>query len=358
MIFVHPLSDEERETLRRLTRQAVGRVAMRAQVILWSDQGRTVPEIAELLEWSPATVRARIKRYEAEGIAGLYDKPRSGRPRKAHEAVQQEVATLLERNPTELGYTATVWTIVLLMSHLASLGWVLSRSTVRRVVHALGYRWRRPRLAVMRRDPQGPQRMAAIGRAIWNLQPGDHIFSVDESEFKLLPVLRAAWTKVGRRLRIPTPAYNASLWVFGAVELCTGQWISGLYDRQTAENFIAFLEQIWAACPNGHIWVIVDHAPAHTAKAVVAWLEAHPRMTVLYLPKYASHLNPIERIWREMKDKVVANHCYTTLAALRQAVQRYLDGITPAMALQTTGLKVQRSFGKVLSIWSYPPRNA
>ena len=89
--------------------------------------------------------------------------------------------------------------------------------------------------------------------------------------------------------------------MFGAVELFTGQWISGLYNRQTAENFIVFLEQIWAACPDGHIWVIFDHAPAHTAKAVAAWLYAHPRMTVLYLPKYASHLNPIERIWREMR---------------------------------------------------------
>lgn len=340
MIFVHPLRDDERQALHKLERQAVGRVARRARIILWSDQGRSVPEIASLLDLSQPTVRMWIRRYEAQGILGLYDQPRSGRPRKADDKLNAQLGRLVETSPNRLGYLATVWTVVLLTTHLAGLGWQVSCSTVRRALHALDYRWRRPRLAVMRRDPYGSIRMSAIGRAIWEARPGDHIFSVDESEFKLLPVLRAMWTKVAHTFRIPTPDYNASLWAFGAVELFSGQWISGLYDRQTAANFVAFLEQIWAACPTGHIWIIIDHAPAHTAKLVAAWLEAHPRMTVLWLPKYASHINPIERIWREVKDKVVANYCYPTLAALRQAVQRHLASLTPAAALQTAGLNV------------------
>lgn len=118
------------------------------------------------------------------------------------------------------------------------------------------------------------------------------------------------------------------------------QWLARLYDRQTSANFVACLEQIWLACPAGHIWVILDHTPAHTAKRVVKWLETLPRMTLLFLPKYASHLNPIERIWGVIKDKVVANYCYATLAALRQAVQRHLDSIMPAAALQMAGLNV------------------
>lgn len=55
---------------------------------------------------------------------------------------------------------------------------------------------------------------------------------------------------------------------------------------------------------------------------------------------YASHLNPVERIWGVAKSRVVANHCYPSLAALRRAVQEYLANITPEAALQTAGLNV------------------
>ena len=334
------LTEEQRQELRTRARQEVGRVSERIHFVLLSDRGKSPPEIADLFGYSAATVREWLERYQAEGLEGLYDEPRSGRPAKVNDALKAKLDHCLKTGPDTLGYLATIWTVVLLVTHLASQGWHVSGSTVRRALHALDYRWRRPKLAVMRRDPEGHIKMGAIARAIWNAQPDDHVFSVDESEFKLLPVLRAMWGKIGQVLHIPTPVYNASVWAFGALDVLSGQWLSGLYDRQTAANFVAFLEQVWAACPTGHIWVILDHAPAHTARLVTAWLEAHPRMTLLFLPKYASHLNPIERLWGVMKDKVVANHCYPTLAALRQAVQRYLDNITPAIALQTTGLNV------------------
>jgi len=334
------LNEEQRRELQARARQEVGRVSERIHFVLLSDQGKSPPEIAALLGYSVATVRQWLTRYQDKGLAGLYDKPRSGRPRKANEALQSNLDECLKTTPNALGYWATFWTVALLVTHLAGLGWQVSCATVRRAVHDLGYRWRRPRLATMRRDPAGSRKMGAIARAVWNAKPDDHFFSVDESEFKLLPVLRAMWCKVAQACRIPTPAYNASVWAFGAVDIFSGQWITGLYDRQTAANFVAFLEKIWATCPTGPIWIVIDHAPAHTAKLVASWLEAHPRRTVLWLPKYASHINPIERIWREVKDKVVANYCYPTLAALRQAVQRYLEGITPAAALQTAGLNV------------------
>lgn len=334
------LNEEERRDLQARARQEVGRVSERIHFVLLSDQGKSPAEIAALFGYSVATVRRWLTRYQAEGLEGLYDKPRSGRPRKANDALKDEVEQCLSTRPNALGYLATLWTVTLLVTHLASLGWQVSCSTVRRVLHALDYRWRRPRLAAQRRDPEGHIKMAAIAHAAWNVQTGDHFFSMDESEFKLLPVLRAMWSKIAHAFRVPTPDYNASVWAFGAVDIFSGQWITGLYERQTALNFVAFLEQIWAACPTGHIWVVIDNAPAHRAKLVAAWLEAHPRMTILYLPKYASHINPIERIWREVKDKVVANYCYPTLAALRQAVQRHLASITPAAALQTAGLKV------------------
>lgn len=334
------LSEKKRQELRLRARQEKGRVSERIHFVLLSDQGKSSVEIGQLMGYNTATVREWLKRYQGAGLAGLADRPREGRPAKANAPFRAHLGQCLKGQPDRLGYLATFWTVALLVSHLASQGWQISGATVRRTLHALDYRWRRPRLAVTRRDPNGSARMAAISRAVGQVQPGDHFFSLDESEFKLLPVLRAMWSKIAHTVRIPTPTYNASVWAFGAVDIFTGQWLSGLYDKLNATNFLAFLDHMVQACPGGHIWLVIDHAPAHTAKKVDIWLETQSRVTVLFLPKYASHLNPIERLWGMMKDKVVANHCYPTLPALRQAVQHHLDAISPSTALQITGLNL------------------
>src|SRR5262245_39316620 len=71
MSFVRPLTEEERTELKRMRRQEIGRVSLRAQIVLLSEQHWTVPQIAELLEMSRVTVRYWIERFESWGPAGL-----------------------------------------------------------------------------------------------------------------------------------------------------------------------------------------------------------------------------------------------------------------------------------------------
>jgi transposase len=91
MIFVRRLTRLEYAKLHRMTRQEVGRVSQRAHMILLSAQQRSVAEIADLFDVSRTTVRFWIERFEAAGTAGLYDEPRSGRPRKAGPVLDQAV---------------------------------------------------------------------------------------------------------------------------------------------------------------------------------------------------------------------------------------------------------------------------
>ena len=67
MLYVRQPTPEEHQALKRLTRQAVGRVSQRAQMVLLSAQRRTVPEIATIFDVSRATVRFWLRRFEAQG---------------------------------------------------------------------------------------------------------------------------------------------------------------------------------------------------------------------------------------------------------------------------------------------------
>ena len=84
-LFVRPLTRAEQKELARLVRTGSdARVVRRAQMIRMSAQGHPVPRIAEAWGVHAQTVRRTIKAFNAEGPAALADKPRPGRPPKAH----------------------------------------------------------------------------------------------------------------------------------------------------------------------------------------------------------------------------------------------------------------------------------
>jgi hypothetical protein len=211
----------------------------------------------------------------------------------------------------------------------------LSRSTVRRLLKRMGWRWARPRLApasVLRRkqDPQAPAKLAAIEQAaLLGARGLIHLLYLDECDLHLVPVIRAMWMK-GERVRIPTPGTNARHAFFGALDAASGafHWIDR--DRKLAVHFVGFLEHLAAVYPCGPLYLVLDSAPTHTAKVVQRWLGAHPRVQVLWLPKYAAHeVNPVERIWGLMKDKVAANRLAGSIDLLVASARRFFHDLAP-----------------------------
>ncbi len=140
MIFVH-LSDEQRRELEQVSRQAVGRVALRAQMVLLSDRGYPVPFIAEIHACGMDVVRHWLHRYEEAGVKGLEDDPRSGRPRK--DFLGPEIVDAQAQNsPRCSGLVQSCWTVGLLSVFLAvRFGLALSFSTVRRYLKLKDWRW-------------------------------------------------------------------------------------------------------------------------------------------------------------------------------------------------------------------------
>lgn len=319
------VTDAQRRELEQVSRQAVGRVALRAHMVLLSVRGYSVPQIATIHDCGCEVVRLWLHRYEQEGVAGLEDAPRSGRPPKDPLA-GRIVDTQAGQAPECSGHVQACWTVRLLTTFLATrFGLMLSCSSVRRYLHRMDWRWARPRLAPARKtDPQAPAKEAALAAAQDEAAQGRaHLLYLDECELHLLPVLRAMWMK-GPRVRVPTPGTNARRAFFGALEAVRGQWFSVDHDRKLAVHFVAFLKQIAAAYPSGPLYLAMDNVKMHDAKVVRAWLAVHPRVQVLWLPKYAAHeVNPVERIWGLMKDDVAANRLAGSIEELATKARRF-----------------------------------
>jgi transposase len=335
MLYARQPTDEELQELKRMTRQEVGRVSQRARMVLLSIRRKTVPEIADILEVCRATVRFWIKRFNAGGPVGLYDRERSGRPSKSTDQVKDTIVQMIQGDPRQEGYLATCWTVAMLvLAVVREVGVKLSPSTLRATLHELGLRWGRPRLAMPdKEDPEKASKQWAIVKAVRDAGPEAAILYADESRLHLLPLLRSMWHWVGEQVRIPTPGSNRSRAIFGALNIRTGQWDYLIRERMRKEDFIAFLEYLMGVYAGGPIVLIVDNYSSHTARAVQAWLAKRPRMHLLYLPKYCSHLNPIEPIWLQLKNAVAPNRLYDSMKTLLDTAKAFLDDMSPEQAL-------------------------
>jgi transposase len=158
-LHLSPVADEEREKIERLTRarSAPMRLVMRARIVQCALQGRTAPAIAEELEVSEKMVRLWLTRFEREGVAGLDDAPRSGRPRTYSEDLDSQVIALargLPPKPADGPIPPTChWTLDRLQEGLAQQDVPMKRSQIRRLLKAEHIKWQKPRTWLESDDP-------------------------------------------------------------------------------------------------------------------------------------------------------------------------------------------------------------
>lgn len=145
--FVRRLSQpEERDLARLIHKGGDARVVRRAQMIRLSAKGKTCGEIADLLGFSLPGVHRVIQVFNAQGLNGLADKPRSGRPPKATPPYVEALKEAVARSPKDFGYSFTSWTLPRLREHLGRRCRVLLNADyLARVMARHGIVYRRPK---------------------------------------------------------------------------------------------------------------------------------------------------------------------------------------------------------------------
>ncbi|WP_162863032.1 IS630 family transposase [Salinibacter ruber] len=322
---------------------AVGRVALRAQMVSLSARGFSAPEIAQIHDCAEATVYKWIDRFDKEGPSGLYDREREGRSPKIDEEAEEELKRLLETTPPEEGENASRWTAPRLARHLEeTLGIEVHPETVRRALRRLGFSWTRPRRQLPPTDGEEYQRrMAKVVEAIAEVGTETTVLFEDETEIKRFPPLRRMWQPIGQQRAVDVPSKNEDFAnkdfaFYGVVDVLEGGAFVERYPKEISEHTIAFLKSVLGRT-TGRVLLIWDQARWHTSGKVSDWIDQHDRLEVLLLPPRSPETNPIEDLWREMK-RAVAACLERSLDRLEEACLQFLDRQTSDDILRIMGL--------------------
>lgn len=148
------------------------------------------------------------------------------------------------------------------------------------------------------------------------VEQGATLAFVDESGFSLKPTVTRTWAVRGQTPIITAKASWDKLSTIGAITT-TGQFLQQTHPGAIrGPQVVAFCRHLLRHV-QGKLVVLMDNARIHKTKALRAFVEQQPRLTVEYLPPYAPELNPIERLWAYVKGSVLANFCPKDVGELK-----------------------------------------
>ena len=127
----------------------------RLHAILMVAKGMSCTQAAEFLGDAPRTVAYWVNRFETEGLAGLADADRPGRPRRLNEQQISEIQQALRSSPSDYGLSANLWDGKLLSHFIKQrFGVDLGVRQCQRIFRHLGFRLRKPRPMIANADPE------------------------------------------------------------------------------------------------------------------------------------------------------------------------------------------------------------
>ena len=320
--FVITLSDADRAELQRRARcyGAPHAEVVRAKIVLLAAGGVENAVIAARLDVHVGVVSRWRKRFAQEGMSGLADRRRSGRPRVFPAAVVAEVKAMACEPPEDRGVPQSRWSASDLAAQAAEEGLVesVARSTVARWLDADAIRPWRYRSWIFPRDPDfavKAGRVLDLYQRIWEgreLADDEYVISTDEkSQLQILsrchPGLPPAPGRPGRvefeYERHGTVAYMAAYDVhrarlMGRVEPTTG-----------IAPFAALADQVMTAEPYAsarRVFWVADNGSSHRGQASIDRMAAAwPNAVLVHLPVHASWLNQVEVVFSVIQRKVI-----------------------------------------------------
>jgi transposase len=347
------LTPEQQEQLERI-RDTDKRPYMRerAAAMLKIAEGASPRQVALnglLKPRQPDTVYDWLHRYQQEGIAGLPVKPGRGRkpayfPRyESKQEAREAILHTVRRDPSLFDITKTRWDLGLI-SQVCDWLAVNHPSSLSQLLKRLGISYKRGRSYIHSPDPNYDQKMDMIAQCLlkaWYAPDEYALLYQDEFTIYRQPTIARDYEQMGKHQPLARWGYgaNTELRGIGALNAITGQVTYHQASKADIKQLTAFYDMVTQDYPEvDTIYMVQDNSPVHfhpdllihlqpqdfqfpthvpgnwpdepspRAKRIAEKRKAKDNIKILQLPTYASWANPIEKLWRWVRQSILHLH--------------------------------------------------
>ena len=328
------LSNEKRAELEvelERARQAgdLARVNRVLSILLFAD-GFFASEIAQVLRVSSEAVRAWFKRYVIDGVRGLHSKKSPGRPPKLSKTQRLELAKLIDEGPAKAGFNGNCWRSPMIQQLIQErFGVFYNVRYISELLKSMDYSYQKARFVSDHLDSEKRmQWLNCTWPTILRLAQRKNAYLLfgDEASFPQWGSLSYTWAKKGQQPVIETSGKRKGYKVFGLIDYFTGRFFFKCQEeRLNSETYVAYLKEVLSKTRK-HIVLVQDGARYHTSAQTKAFFEEHKqRLTVFNLPSYSPDYNPIEKLWKKVKENGTHLHYFPTFESLKEKVQETMS---------------------------------
>jgi transposase len=311
----------DREVLESWSRSSSVRagLARRARIVLLAADGVPVKEIVARVGVSKPTVIGWKRRYAAEGVGGLEDRPKPGRPRHVDEVAV--VLATLEPPPERLGVTH--WSSRLLGDQCG-----ISHVWVSRIWKRWGLQpWRTetfkfstdPELEAKVRDVVGLYLAPPDKAVVLCVDEKSQVQALDRTA-PILPLRPGIAEK-----RTHDYVRHGTTTLFAALEVATGKITDACLPRHRHQEFLRFLKQVAKAYPRVKLHIVCDNYATHKHDDATKWLAKNKRISLHFTPTSGSWLNMVEIFFSIITRQAIRRGTFTSVPDLIDAIQGFID---------------------------------
>ena len=295
-------------------------LVVRAKIVLQAATGAQSQQIGRALGISRETVGKWRGRFVSQGIEGLYDEYRSGRPRSIDDERVAEVVSKTLRSKPE---GATQWSC----REMAEASGI-SKSTVQRVWSAFGLQPHRQESFKLSTDAFFIEKLRDIVGLYLNPPENALVLCVDEkSQCQALERTQPMLPLGLGYVEGVTHDYvrHGTTTLFAALDIANGQVLTQNKGRHRHEEFLGFLRHIDENVPADlEVHIVLDNYSTHKHATVKGWLARHSRYHLHFTPTYASWLNQVERWFGIITQRAIRRGSFRNVKELVEKIQQFV----------------------------------
>jgi len=306
------------------------RTAKRIMAIFAVADGTIYSVIAATLKVSEESIRLWVNAFLLYGLEGLKINKPSGRPPKLTKTQRKELDKLITEGPTKAGFSGACWRSPMIQLLIYErFGVQYSVHYISQLLKNMGFSYQKAKFVADHKDPEKrKQWKQKTWPEILKLAKEKDAFILfgDEASFPQWGSLTYTWAKKGQQPVVKTSGNRRSYKVFGLIDYFSGRFFCKGHDkgRLNSESYESFLTAILSKTRK-HIILIQDGARYHTSKAMKRFFAKKAnRITVYDLPSYSPDYNPIEKLWKKIKEKEIHLHYFPTFDTLKNKVEEAL----------------------------------
>ncbi len=283
-------------------------------------------EISEILGRDYETILSWVYAFNEYGLEGLKMDKQPGRPASLNDEKLGELKNTVQCSPRSIGMKFSNWNCKRIGEWIKNKFKVrIGVERIRQILHEIGFVIIKPSYRFVLADKIARKRFLQRIKSVFSkFNSGDVMLFQDEASVKQHPTLSARWMLRGTKQYVNTLGNHAKVSIFGAINHTLGKVYHMKSKTMNGKTFMKFMNRLLSSHKGKKLFLVIDNAPWHTSLEVGKFIKKNKkRLEILWLPPYSPDFNPIEHLWKYMRDNVSHNTFFSTIEELKNVLSEF-----------------------------------